>query len=305
MHVRHRLEYVALKAGLGLFRILPVSAGIRLGSGLGAAWHALDWRRRTTARDNIAACKIAEGKAARRIAKASFVHFGAMIAEALLNNMNTRARLHVVSDIHPDTKALLEKSGQGVILVSGHLGNWEIAAQHLGTIKPVVGVAKAMKNPWTDRLIKTLKTNENFHLIPMRSADAGRFFKALKSGSILALLADQHAKSDKLMVDFFGMPASAHPSPALLHLVTRIPVCFGVCLREGPMRYRFSAGPPWVHTPTGNRDADVRAVLARINRELEQAIRKYPEQYLWAHRRWRHMAMRMTTEERLTVLAGK
>jgi len=90
-----------------------------------------------------------------------------------------------------------------------------------------------------------------------------------------------------MMVDFFGVPASTHTSPALLHLVTRAPLSFGYCLRTGRMAYKMVALAPIRHEPTGNKEKDVRAVLQTIHRCLEDAIRAHPEQYLWAHRRWR------------------
>jgi KDO2-lipid IV(A) lauroyltransferase len=121
----------------------------------------------------------------------------------------------------------------------------------------------------------------------MRDADAGRFLSVLKAGEILALLVDQYAKGQPTMVDFFGIPASTHPSPALLHLVTRKPLCFGYCLRTGPMRFRLVAGQPISFKPTGNRENDVQAILLELNHLLENAIRETPDQYLWAHRRWR------------------
>jgi Kdo2-lipid IVA lauroyltransferase/acyltransferase len=291
LRLRHSAEFYALRAGLALFRRLPPSVGARWAGKLGALWYVLDRKRRRIAQENILACGLANGRQqADRIARASFVHFGTMIAEALDAGRKNSVEPHVESGIHPATLALLEKPGQGLILVSGHIGNWEIAAQYLSRVKTVVGIAKDMRNPLTNRLILDLKTTANFQLIPMRDADAGRFFGVLKSGGILALLGDQHAKGDQLLLDFCGRPASMHASPALLHLVTKAPLCFGVCLREGPMRYRFLAGPPILHRPTGNRAADVRAILERINRELEAAMASCPEQYLWAHRRWKSRA---------------
>ncbi len=294
MRARHWIEYGALRFGLALFRTLPPRASVGLARGLAALWYRLDRRRRETAQHNLRQSGIASTPAeAARLARASFVHFGAMFAETLKHDPERpaqRGQVRVIHDIHPDARALLEKPGQGLILVSGHFGNWEIAAQQIGKIKPVAGIAKSMKNPHADRLVKSVQTRKTFQLIPMHDADVGRFFTVIASGKILALLTDQYAKFDKVMVDFFGVPASTHASPALLHLVTRAPICFGVCRREGLMQYRLEVGPPLIHAPTGNRRADVRAILENINARLEQVVREHPEQYLWAHRRWRHVA---------------
>ena len=99
---------------------------------------------------------------------------------------------------------------------------------------------------------------------------------------------DQHAsKKQGVVVDFLGRPASTHTSPARLHLTTGVPMLVGAFIREAPFRYRVFAGEPLTVTRTGDRERDTVATVAEINRQLGEIIRRYPEQYLWAHRRWR------------------
>ena len=291
MYLRYLLEYGALRFGLFLLRRLSPPRAERLAIALADVWYLLNRSRRLVAQANISRAGISTDPAqADRIARASFRHFAILAVDSIKTDdcfTETNWRDSVEMDIHPATLALLENPRQGVILVSGHLGNWEVAAQLLSYIKPVVGVTKKMSNPYTDRLIKERKARNRFRLTPMRDASASRFLTALKDGEMLALLVDQYAKGERLMLDFFGIPASTHPSPAILHLVTRTPICFGYCLRTGPMKFKLKAGAPINFQRTGNREQDVRAILGMLNRELEAAIRASPEQYLWAHRRWR------------------
>jgi KDO2-lipid IV(A) lauroyltransferase len=144
-----------------------------------------------------------------------------------------------------------------------------------------------MNNPYTNELMKKRKPRNRFTLTPKHDADMGRLLTTLKQGSVLALLIDQHARKGGMMIDFFGIPASTHTSHAMLHLITKTPMCFGYCVKTGPMKFKFKALPPIDITKTGKRDDDVKAILAALTKELEDAIRAYPEQYLWAHRRWR------------------
>jgi KDO2-lipid IV(A) lauroyltransferase len=247
--------------------------------------------RRKTAKTNILRSGIVtDHREAAAMARESFRHFALLVLESLksdrlLNADNWRDMVDI--DVHPETLALFEKPGQGVILVSGHLGNWEIAAQLLSHLKPVVGVTRDMNNPYADRLIKQRKPRNRFSLTPKHHADSARFLSVLKEGNILALLIDQHASRKGMLIDFFGIPASTHTSPALLHLVTRTPICFGYCIRTGPMSYRLKASAPIVHESTGRREDDVKSILKELTGRLEQAIRENPLQYLWAHRRWR------------------
>ena len=100
----------------------------------------------------------------------------------------------------------------------------------------------------------------------------------------------QHAASHGVMAPFFGHPASTVASPARLALATGTPVICGFCLRTGPMKFRMEAAEPIWPRPTGDREADVLALTEEINRRIEDVVRRYPEQYLWSHRRWRHLA---------------
>ena len=291
MRPRYIAEWIGLRAALFLADRLPRRAATALAAGAGSLWYALDRARRRTALENLRRSGVApDPRAAARIARASFRHFGVLAVESLQASRCIDAsnwRRHVGLDAHPAAWELLTAPGQGVILVSGHLGNWEVAAQIVSYLKPVVGVTRNMNNPYTDRLIRARKTRDRFTLTPKHDADALRFLSVLRQGSVLALLIDQYARSRALTLPFFGIPAATHTSPALLHLVTGAPLCFGYCLRTAPLSYRFHAAAPIRERRSGNREADVRRILERLTRELETAIRAAPEQYLWAHRRWR------------------
>jgi len=291
MRPRHLIEYIGARALLRILDRLSLDRAERLACCLADLWYVLHVTRRRVACANILQSGIAENAArAATIARKSFRHFAVLIVESLkcgdfLSQDNWRDRVEI--DIEPETDALLKKPGQGLIMVSGHFGNWEVAAQLLSYIKPVVGITRDFNNPYMDRLMKERKPRNRFRLTPKHDAGAGRFLSSLRKGEILALMIDQHAKHRGMMLDFFGRPASTYASAALLHLITGTPLCFGYCLRTGRMRYMLKASAPLVLTPTGKRDNDVREILTKLNHELEKAIRLSPEQYLWAHRRWK------------------
>jgi len=289
--LRHLIEYASLRALLGVLDSLSLRGAQRLATVLADLWFAADSRRRGIACDNVRRSGITTDEVAvRRIAKHSFRHFACLVIDSLKSDQVLTAdtwRNHIEWDVDSETMALLEAPEQGLLLISGHLGNWEIAAQIISFIKPVVGITRDMNNPHVDALMKTRKPRNNFTLAPKHDADMGRLLGTLKSGHVLALLIDQHARARGMQIDFFGTPASTHTSPALLHLITKVPLCFGYCVKTGPMQFKFKALPPITVARTGKREADVRVILEQLTRELEAAIRAYPEQYLWAHRRWR------------------
>ncbi len=289
--IRYAGEMIVIKPALALFDALSPVAGSRLASALGELAYAADTRRRNTACENIRRSGIATNEQeVRRIAKESFRHFAGVIADSLNSDrlFGSDWQRYVKMEIAPESMCLLSDSGKGLLLVSGHLGNWEIAAQFLSTLKPVVGITRRLNNPYADDLMQKRKPRHRFRLTPKHDADTGRFLAALKAGEALALLIDQHSPDKHgMMIDFFGHPASTHTSAAMLHLITKTPICFGCCIKTGPASFLFKAPPPFSIERTGNRKQDVRSILTSLTLALEEAIRCHPGQYLWAHRRWR------------------
>ena len=284
------IELLGLRLGLALIDRLPLASTLFLSAGIADIAYLADRRRRQTAQSNIRRAGLATAPAAiHRIARESFRHFAGMAVESLRYDRVPELRQDPRLTLQVASGALdaIREPGRGVILLSGHIGNWEIAARLLSEIKPVVGMARGMKNPYTERLLRARKTGSAMQYMPKHNADMMRLFATLREGKILALLADQYAHDRGMMVDFFGTPASTHTSPALLHLITRAPLCFGWCRRDGPMAYTLFANEPIMVRSTGRREADVRAILVQFTSALEDAIRVAPEQYLWAHRRWR------------------
>lgn len=289
--LRHVLEYVLVWPLFALVAMLPIGVLSRVVQVLGVLWYALDGRRRRIAVDNVLRSRVTLDEThARRIARRSFAHFGLVVVESLKSGQYLREddwpkRVRV--ELHPETRTLIEQSGQPVILAAGHFGNWEVAAQVLSWTKPVTGITRPLNNPYVNRLMLRHKPRHRFRLTPKHEAGATRFVETLRRGEILAFMIDQHAGDRGMMVPFFGHPASTHTAIALLHLVTGAPICYGSCRRVGPMRFEMCAGEPLRLERSGDKQTDIRTILESLNGALERDIRRWPEQFLWAHRRWR------------------
>lgn len=289
--LQHLLEYALVRALLLLVDLLPLGACIWLANRGGELFWLLGRGRRRIAIDNILQAGIErEPRAAARLSRTVFRQFARVLVTSLKSDgwfRRHRWQDCIEWQLPDAVAALLDDPQQGLILACGHLGSWEVGAQLLSHRKPVLGITRRMNNPYVDRLMVARKPRHRFELTPKRDANLGRLVSALRQGKVLAIMIDQNAKERGMLVDFFGRPASSHTAIALLHLITKVPICFGYCTEVAPMRFRFVATGPFRLPPTGDKQRDVRAILEHLNRELEAAVRAHPDEYLWGHRRWR------------------
>lgn len=176
-------------------------------------------------------------------------------------------------------------AGRPVILFGGHLGNWEIAALAAGQYGlDVAQIYRAANNPLVDRMIARFRSNRG-EFIPKGSIASRRAVAALRRGAHLTLLADQKL-NDGIAVPFFGRPAMTAPALALLALHFNCTVLPARVERLRGAHFRLTLYPPHQLPRTGDRDADVAALMAAVNATLENWIRERPEQWFWLHNRW-------------------
>ncbi len=291
LKIRYLLEYTGLKVGLFIFDVLPLRFAESAAIFFADLYYAFSKKRRQIAQCNIKRAGIAASeKDIRKIARQSFRNFALVAVESLrfhsyINSDNWRDKVEI--DVAPEVMKILSNDEQGIVLVSGHIGNWEVAGKLLSFVKPVSAIARKMNNPYAEKIMEKRSAGTRVKLIPKRGAGALTFLREIRRGNALTLLVDQHARKGGIRVDFLGIPASTYPTPAFLQLRTGVPLIFGYCVRLGPMKFKVGAVELKDISATDNRDADVIRIMELLNRELEKIIRQYPEQYLWAHRRWR------------------
>ena len=172
-----------------------------------------------------------------------------------------------------------------MILFGGHLGNWEIAALAAGQYGlDVAQIYRAANNPLIDGMIARLRGG-NSELIPKGAVASRRAVAALRRGGHVSLLADQKL-NEGIAVPFFGRPAMTAPALALLALRFDCAVLPARVERLKGARFRLTLYPSLDLPRTGDRDADVTALMMAVNATLEGWIRGCPEQWFWVHSRW-------------------
>ncbi len=289
--LRQLLEYACLKTIIKTVDRMPLDKALKSAGKWADLWYFAHHSRRRIARENIRLSGIAhDEKEISRIARSSFRHFATLMIETLkidpLSTSNSQ-NIHIENAISPKANDILNNSSKGLIIASGHVGNWEIAAQLLTRFKTVAAIARDMNNPYINQLVSKRRTKANLSFIPKYDNAISKSKAILKKGGVLAIMTDQHARKGGIIAEFLGRPASTYPTAALLHLATGMPICFCSCIRLTPALYRLIVLDPITHERTGNNEQDIRIITEKINRELEKIIREYPEQYLWGHRRWR------------------
>jgi KDO2-lipid IV(A) lauroyltransferase len=186
-----------------------------------------------------------------------------------------------------DLKAVA-RAGHGAIILTGHLGNWEMAGAAIAASGiDLDAVARGMANRRFEADLFEVREQLGIGLIDRDQALKG-VLRSLRRGRVVAILGDQNASDGGVFVPFFGELAATARGPALFALRTGAPLFVGILVREPGWRQRYTAELRRVEVPpTGNLEADVRTLVVEYTRELERAIRRVPEQYFWHHRRWK------------------
>jgi Kdo2-lipid IVA lauroyltransferase/acyltransferase len=287
--IRHRLEHAAVAAVIAVVRLLSMRGVQWWGCLLGRVFHAVDGGHRRLAVDNLqAAFPLRSRQECAAIARRMFEHFGQLLMVLLKFSTLTREEMlrHVEFDGEERVRAA-HAQGRGVLLFTGHFGFWEInALVHALVLQPMSVLARPLDNPMLHDLLEGVRTSTGNSVIYRRGA-IRRVLRALASNQAVAVLIDQHMQSaDAVYVDFFNRPASTTSALAALALKTGAPVVpvFALPLPGG--RFRMVYEHP-VEPPSRDRPDAAREFTQRCTDVLEMYVRRYPELWLWMHRRWR------------------
>lgn len=178
--------------------------------------------------------------------------------------------------------------GRGLLLVTGHYGNWEIAAATVAARGiPIAAIVRRQGNRLVDARLHELRRKLGVETIYQSEAPT-RVPRLLRANGVVGIVGDQDARRSGIFVPFFGRPASTHRGPALFALRLNAPVFSCIARRlPGPdVRYEV-AGERVAITRTGDHDQEVSALTAELALRLERQVRVAPEQYFWFHKRWK------------------
>jgi KDO2-lipid IV(A) lauroyltransferase len=289
--IAHRAEYAALRSAVAVVERLSFTRAGGIGDRIGRFGYApLGIRRDVVEKQLRAALPERTSDEIERIARSAYGHLGRTSMETAI--LPSYSGLEII-DLFESVIGwnLVEERmarGKGLILVTGHLGNWELGGAYLAARGlPVDAIARHMANPLFDRYLTS--TRHRIGMTVVHDEDAVRRVpRSLRGGRAVAFLVDQGAIGlASTWVPFFGRYAKTPRGPAVFALRLGAPILFGVALRQPSGKYQL-AFEPIEATETGDREADVDRIVAEYTHTLERWVRRAPEQYFWHHRRWKH-----------------
>ena len=268
---------------------LPRPVALRFGTGLGRLGYHFAQSKRKRAIKNLHLAYGDTGlspKEREQIARGVFEHFGRSLVEFLCAPKLTPAAVaSMVTCEGWEHVANAQAKGKGVLLVTAHLGNWEVLGRWLAHVQqlPLTVVAKDPKEPAFAAYLRQMRESAGFAVLS-KGESARDLLRVLRKGNAICLLPDQN--SGDVFVPFFGVPCGTVAGPASLALHTGAPLIPIYCI-EAENGYRVICLPEIKVENAAGGEAEVARLTTEVNAVLEAMIRRYPSQWLWLHNRWK------------------
>ena len=286
------IDYIAylivrvLNKALG---IIPISASLWVGRRLGSAAFFFNKKRRLIAYSNLKAAFANEKppQELRKITKRAYQNMVQTVMEVLnLTKVNRRYVDRYVEVVNIDRLRNAAKSGRGTILLTAHFGDWELSNLVSSVIGfPILVLAREQKMKRLNELLNRLRESNGCKVI-RKGMSTKNILKALYEKNIVGILSDQDAGKNGMFVDFFGRPTSCHSGPMEMAKHTGSLILPNLIVRtNGPYhKVYLEEYIDFRHTKSPD---DIRENLQKFTKLLESYVRKYPDQWLWMHKRWK------------------
>jgi phosphopantetheine--protein transferase-like protein len=231
-----------------------------------------------------------------RLAAAHYAHLWRLAGEFLRFRWLSPARKQALVRVENVEAFIAARAqGKGILILTGHLGNWEVATiAGIANFPEMRGkfhfVRRAIKPMWLDRLVTRRFNKAGFGVFPKRGS-LDMMLERLEAGEVIVFPFDQHARPpDGIEVEFFGHPAWTFKSLAIIALATGAPVLPAAAWREPDGHHVLRFEEPMAPIECENTSEAIRRNTRAYNRILEGLIVRHPEQWYWVHRRWKHVA---------------
>jgi len=215
-----------------------------------------------------------------------YKHFTLIFFDLLRFPFLNRRKLNKILTITPQAQDIISQFDRGIMLTA-HFGNWEIIPNVLVLFgKKISAIALKQKNEGVNRFIMWARQTMGCKII-YKKGSTRKMLASLKSG-FLVLAGDQFSSRRSIPVNFFGKETRSSRGAAVFHLKTGVPIFFTLAYLNDDQRYAFHMEKlEFKFDPSDSTDDKIQIINQSYHDKLEAWVSKYPEQYLWFHRKWR------------------
>ncbi len=284
------IAYIAIKALNKIFSLIPISVSLWIARRAGTLAFAVNRKRRVIAYANLKAAFAGEKSPheLRLLTKKVYQNLIQTVVEILnLTKLDKEYKAKYVNIVNVERLHNGAKSKRGVILLTAHFGDWELSSLVSALIGyPLLVLAREQKMGRVNELLNRLRESKGCKVI-RKGFSMKNIVRALKERNVVGILSDQDAGKNGVFVEFFGRPASCHVGPMEMAKRTdSIIIPNFIIRRRGPYHDIVIEEPVDFRMSPGGED-DVIKALQKFTALLESYIRRYPEQWLWLHKRWK------------------
>lgn len=294
MKLGHVVEYVAFQTIALLVMLLPLSGARWLGRNLGAfVFDFIGYRKAVTLANLRRAFPEKSDDEIAQIARGAYKNVGITLFEIVWYPKMSREQ--VSKSMHFNNPEVLRHAynkGKGLLILTAHFGNWELLG---GCIVvefgfPVSGIAKTQANRLVNRSINERRLRFGNKVIPMETS-LREVMRALRDGEAVGIVADQAAPKENVLIEFFGTKLPTHQGPSVFSLKMGSPLVAVFSVRRPDGSYDAYIEEVPSADLKGYNDENVTELTRRHVKITEDIIRRFPDQWLWMHKRWKHVPL--------------
>ena len=281
-------QYHLLKIISRIVCCLPYSAVLALGKQLGKLYYHIAARQRRRALAQMQESLKLSDDEAQPIIKNLFINLGQTFLEVMyipsLNANNIKEYVEI-ENRHYLADAVAE--GNGVVFLTAHIGNWEWLGASLAMDGfPMTTVIKRQPNDQHTRILNEYRQKVGMEIFARGTTELIAAAKSLKKGKVLGFLADQDAGYNGVFIKFLGKMAATPLGPAVFARKFKSPVVPAFIVRKPEGGHRVIIQKPFYYEDTGCQDEDITRLTIQTTKVIEDAIRQYPDNWLWFQKRW-------------------
>ncbi len=293
MKITDGIEYLIIRAIVFLLRILPRNISIKFGERLGKAINNIWVSRHNTVISNLTLAYGDKMSTAQKeeIAREVFGNLGKSIAEnSRFPSITKEDILEIVTSEGTEYFQEAREYGKGTILVSSHFGNWELMAAYVIAIGyPLSFMIRSQHNELVDRYFTKMRRSIGGKVIYSdKSGGMKKIIRGLKDNEQVAIISDQHAGSQGIIIKFFGQPVSVPRGPAVLSIRTGAPIVVTHIFRNDDNRHHTVVDKPIYPNQQADQKEEIYRLTKLYSERMEEIIRSRPELWLWTHRRFKY-----------------